>query len=525
MASRILETKTEEEKHLYNVGIERAFISCLLKHPELVRSAQTLVPRDCIYSSNYGVLYKTILAMKERYDLQRQNYDFNTCLIYRWIDASPELREEFSINVGKIEYIDSILKAPDANQESFNKYVEIIKETAVRVKAYRMSFAIQSRAFTADTADNTNKVIQDLDDLFKTVRAERSGGSIVRLGDCVEELIQDSAFNKANKGRVGIYIPTMPRLMQIINGIRRTQFIIVFARPKTGKSSWLLNIGLEVVKQDIPVLYIDTEMSQKEQASRALSNMSSIKEWDIMDGSFLDDKEKLDKLNDFAERLKRQDLFYCAAKGMDTDNVVAIIREFVDKYVGYEILPNGNKKTKPCLVIYDWLKVADSDSLQKVKEYQELGFIATKLQDTRRELDVPIIAGAQANRMGNEKEVGTNAAFNAQNFLADSDRLLRFCTCLIWLRRLNSTEMTEMLDTHTGTEAYYNQMVHVLDQRGGPICLDGIGLNFHGETLTYAEKDKLDLSQKKKKRRTEDEKDAAEKAKMDADGEKYAEQI
>ena len=29
-------------------------------------------------------------------------------------------------------------------------------------------------------------------------------------------------------------------------------------------------------------------------------------------------------------------------------------------------------------------------------------------------------------------------------------------------------------------EDAYNQMIHVVDQRGGPVCLEGIGLRFTG---------------------------------------------
>ena len=36
-------------------------------------------------------------------------------------------------------------------------------------------------------------------------------------------------------------------------------------------------------------------------------------------------------------------------------------------------------------------------------------------------------------------------------------------------------------------------MLHVVDQRGGPTCFEGIGLKFTGETLSYEEMDAVDL--------------------------------
>ena len=499
-----------DETSLYATGIERSFIACLMKYPELATSAAAAIGVDDIYSPNYKVLYKTIMRMKEHYDTKHEKYCFSQELICRWLDsASDKDKEVIESTVSRFTFLNMIQSAAGVDIESFGKYLDVIRQTSALVKTYRVCKNLEDRVMDPSSITDAQGLVMEAENAFSQIRVDDTCSAISKLGDSIDELLDDSKFNKANKGRVGIWLPKFPRLMKVLNGIRRTQFIILFARPKTGKSSLLLDMALSTAVQGIPCLYIDTEMVAKEQASRALSNWSGVREWDIMGGDYIDDEVKERSIKEFSDKLKNAPLYYVSAKGGDVNKICGYMHEFVDRYVGYETLPNGAKKTRECLVVYDWLKVADSDSLKKAKEYQELGFIATALNDARRELDIPLIAGAQANRFGNDKEVGVDAAFNAQNFLADSDRLLRFCTCLIWLRRLNFDEtilMKEYAEDHPCDA--YNQMIHVVDQRGGPVCLEGIGLRFTGANLSYEEVEPVDFQKLKlgKKKRTKEEK-------------------
>lgn len=499
-----------KEEQLHEVGIERCFIACLMRFPHLITSAEANISVDDIYAPNFHIIYKTLLKMKEHYDIKRKEYVFSHEHLKRWIENSKEEEKTIiSKTVTDFDHLRKIQSAPGVDERSFGEYINAIKETSALIKAYRVAFDTQNKILNGVGVGDAHKVLTDVESKMSKIRVEEEETSIVRLGDCLEDLNNDIMFNRLNKGRMGIWIPRFPRLMKVLNGIRRTQFIILFARPKTGKSSLLLQIATETGKQGIPVLYIDTEMTQKEQMSRALSSWSGVKEWDIMGGEYLDDEDNSAAVSEKMEEIARSPIFYAAAKGSDASKVCSLMKEFVEKHVGYETDDKGNKKTKPCLVVYDWLKVAELE--RDVKEYQQLGLIATALNDVRRELDVPLIAGAQANRDGGMKNnTGVDAAFGASEFLADSDRILRFCTCLVWLRRLNYEENEMMIEIGADEpEKTYNQMIHVVDQRGGPVCMDGIGLDFSGSILSYSEKEAIDLKKYKKgkKKRTREEKE------------------
>jgi replicative DNA helicase len=486
----MVETQVFTERDIYDQGAERAFLACIMNHPELANLASILVSPADIYGSQNSIVYKAILFLRDKMSKNGFTMKYDASSI---ISAMKDMKclSNFTKQIGGLEYLSNIQVAP-CDKDSFEFYVDTIRTRSARVHMFREATRLQHRAVNDlvtdnfDIISNSGRIMQEIAESF----CKKS--TIIKLGDMVPQVLGEYKNCKEAGRKSGLQADFCPRFMDILHGFRRRQFIVLFARPKVGKSTFLMNIAIDVALQNIPVLYIDTEMSPDEQASRVISRCSGIREWDLMDGVYLDDEGKKKIVDDVTKIFMASPFYYTPARGMSTDEIVSKMREFKEKYVGTEMI-GGVPRTKQCLIIYDWLKVAEKDSLQNIKEYQELGYIATKINDTISELDVPIICGAQANRFGNDKGVGVKSASHAQNFLADSDRLLRFCTCLAWLRRLNVEE--QEIANKLPKEQYFNQMVHIVDQRKGPTCMEGICLQFIGENLTYKEVEHVNLEE------------------------------
>jgi hypothetical protein len=252
-------------------------------------------------------------------------------------------------------------------------------------------------------------------------------------------------------------------------------------------------------------------MSEDEQISRAAASWSKVDEWKIINGNFVDSKTDKDLLGDFSSLLKDAPFYYSAARGITTEQLISRCRQFKSQHVGEETDEDGVTRTKPCLIIYDWLKVNTGvDGYAEMREYQVLGEICTAIKDVCNELDVPVLAGAQSNREGAGAAIDKMSAYSADKFLADSDRILRFCNCLIWLRRLGPDEQVEV-DSYD-PEYLYNQMIHVVDQRGGPTCMEGIPLHFSPKVLHYTEKKHIPEDAQPREQESDDEQASPEPA-------------
>lgn len=478
----------KEEVEIYDTGNERAFLSCLMKEPKLMNEASMRVKNTDIFNRYNKSIYETMLYLRRKQSNTKEEAHYD---VMSMLTAAKELgREESFLNhTGGMEHLKMVENCP-ANVKSFQQYVTTILQRSARVHAYRKAREIQIESLNAST-QTRSEFVSCVEQTMLSVSANREENAIVKLGDCVDEFLAECQRNRG-ENTFGINVTFLPRLMRVTSGLRRKQLIILFARPKTGKSGFFMNVAVDVAcLQNIPVFYIDTEMSENEQLSRSIARWGKIDEWEILSGRYVEDKKKRESIREIADMFKDAPFYYSPARGISTEELISRCRQFKSQIVGEEEI-DGKMRTKPCLIIYDWLKVSDKDSMYGVKEHQELGFIATAIKDIAAELDVPVLAGAQANRNGGAMEGG--AAENAESFLADSDRLLRFCTCLIWLRRLTKNESEIVKDWAEKLQdptKIYNQMLHVVDQRGGPVEMEGIPLYFTGSTISYEERDRM----------------------------------
>lgn len=475
----------KEEAMIYDTAAERAVLACIMKNGVLMHEAVTLLKATDIYNVYNNFIFKVMRYIYERQSRTgvKASYDVMSLIsATKEIASSRDDSDDFISKTGGMDHLKAIESAP-INIESFRQYVETVLQRSMRVIAYRKARQIQVESLNA-TSSTRGEFTSSVESSILSISTGRSDNAIIHIGSDARALVNDWGKNKGDN-KIGVNVKFMPTLMTVLNGLRRRQLMVMFARPKTGKSALFLNIAIDIAcMQGIPVLYIDTEMSHEEQLSRTISRWAGVDEWNILNGTFTENEVELGRVNDIVTKLEQAPFYYSAARGITKEELVSRIRQFKVQYVGDENV-DGRIRTKPCLVIYDWLKVSDSDSIQNVREYQELGFIATAIKNVGAELDIPILAAAQANRSGIMKGFALNSAEQAQAFVADSDRLLRYASCLMWLRRLGSEEVE--LIRSIDPNYFFNQMLYVIDQRQGPTCLEGIPLHLEAKQITYSE--------------------------------------
>lgn len=480
------------DKHIAHFGIESSILSVIINNPDRIEVAiARQLMAEHFQNPHTQYLYKCMLKIRDKAKVANREYCFDvTSMIDAVKRLGPEVEKHFLEQAGGLEFLNNLQSGMVCDVKSFEYYLDSLFQRYIRIQTFRAAKKIQELAIDSEDA-TIGEFLGEIDSIVGKLENLHTESDIIRLGDSLKELMDEFRANKGQKIN-GLFVTGMPRLMKILNGLRRKEMIVLFARPKTGKSGLFMNIASDIAcGQNIPVLYIDTEMSADEQQSRIIAKMADVPEWNIVNGSFLDDPDMKAKVEMAEALLESAPFYYLRASGYTPEQVVGACERFVEHNVGYMEV-NGKKKTKECLIIYDWLKVPENSSSTREKEYQQLGDIATKLNDrVAKGLDVPLICGAQANRMGAGKEATGNAADFAQQFLGDSDRILRFCTCLIWLRWLKTEEAEKV--AVLPAEKFFNQMIHVLDQRKGPKFLEGIPLHFIGDRIKYIEKEPINL--------------------------------
>ncbi len=266
-----------------------------------------------------------------------------------------------------------------------------------------------------DIVAETEKIIFDFNS--KLLNGE---SATVELSNTIEDYFDFLSKNK--RSRLGI--PTgFPRYDNAIGGgIRSPGVAVMGARSGVGKTTWAVNVAINVASQDIPVLYLDTEMTQELIQSKLMSVVSDTKIFEVESGGFENDRMKFERIQRGVKQLKGLPIHYHNVSGLTHSQIISLSRKWIHKVIGFD--ENGN--TKPCLIILDYIKTMDTGQLKNIQEYQYLGQYLTDLHNFTIEYNIPMLAMVQLNRDGINKD--------DSGVVSGSDRILWLCTSLSFIK-------------------------------------------------------------------------------------------
>lgn len=281
-----------------------------------------------------------------------------------------------------------------------------------------------------------------------------------KMGDDTDRVLEEREKNPA----------TIPGLEtgwhefdRLTGGFQPGDFVVLVARSKTGKSVTLTNWATEfAINQKLPVLYIDTEMTAREQEDRILANLADIPHSEIMSGLYALDteygtaEEKRMRLNVAKQKLREGSYFHAYMPDMSIEKIKTLARKYKMQH-------------NICAVFFDYLKLTSNQasSLRSAQEYQQLGFLACALKEIGGMLGIPIITSAQENRLdvkGTQKDASN---------VGGSDRILQNATKLMFL--YNKSEE----DIALQGECMGNQQLYIAYQRNGQCDCKPINIDFN----------------------------------------------
>jgi replicative DNA helicase len=457
-----------------NAGAERAVLAglCQFGRTAYYDVSDILTINSFIIEGNQA-LYKCIDKVLQ----QSETVDATSIIA---ASDSLGLSTILTKNKTDIEYIRALFNFP-------------IKLPNVRVMAKqvaKLEFIRQSQSALNDAQDKLDLFdgTESIDEIvsipeqaiFSLTNAinSRSDSNPVKLGEGLEERLKFLAANQVEmKG-----IPTPWSIYNdIIGGGLRTGVHLIAARPKIGKSSLALNCGWHVSDTlQIPVLYIDTEMVQEEQENRLIALVSGVENRIIETGKFGQNTIMRQKVYDAVAKIKNSKFHHKWVGGKNFEEIVSIMRRWILSEVGFD--ENGN--TKPHLIIYDYFKLMNDSSLDKMQEYQAIGFQISYLSDFCKQYDSPCLSFVQVNRDGITKD--------SSDIISQSDRLLWLCTSAAVFKRKDKEEIMEDDGPRNG-----NRKLFLLESRFGEPLDEGdyICMNLDGAISKITElKTKFQLS-------------------------------
>ena len=278
---------------------------------------------------------------------------------------------------------DYIMQLMDITPTASNvvRYANIVRDKAMlrglAKAADEISETVYSQVGTpAEMLESAEKKIYALRKGERGDSLEHIGTVLYRVFDHLKELSDsDSMIPGLSTGLRDLDIK--------INGLNKSDLVLVAARPAMGKTSFALNIGLNVAKKyQSTVAMFSLEMSREQLAMRLLSGESFVDSQKMATGKLTE--EEWESIFMAASSLSQTDIRV-------DDNPSITVAEMNAKLRRVDNLG---------LVIIDYLQLMNSSGYGKGSEnrVQAVGEISRSLKIMAKELNVPVICLSQLSR-------------------------------------------------------------------------------------------------------------------------------
>lgn len=226
--------------------------------------------------------------------------------------------------------------------------------------------------------DNVKDIIGQLENLIQEDSSESK--SVAELS----VQYKDTYFKEKAEKDISLGIGG---LREYVDELEKGDIIVIGARPSVGKSALVVQIATNICNQNKKVGFFNMEMSDKQIYERFLSHVSGLSLERIRRAIKYNEgeQEKFDRGNNILqENFKKIDI----VTGVKT--VSQIRTECKNK--DYDI------------IIIDYLQLVVPESTYRGNRFAEVGDISRKLKSLAMEMQIPIIALSQLNRVSEAKE-------------------------------------------------------------------------------------------------------------------------
>ena len=353
----------------YAIEAEQSVLGSILLDKDLIIVVIDIVSKEDFYSDQNAEIYDSMLTLfknSEPIDL---------------ITIVTELRKRSLLEkVGGIPYITSLSSAPDFTSH-ITKYAAIVKEKSILRKLIRTSTDLMQKSYEQsmqiqDILDFAEKSIFD-------IAQEKDQRGLVKIENVLAdsfEILQDLYMRKDKMTGITTGFIDLDRK---INGLQKTDLILIAARPAMGKTAFSLNIAQNAaMKGNASVAIFNLEMSKEQLIQRMISSTSHVELNKLKNGNIEDDEWP--KITTGMGILQNTKIYIDDSPGITAVELRSKCRRLkVEKGLD--------------LVLIDYLQLMEGDGRTESRQ-QEISKISRSLKILAKELECPVIALSQLSR-------------------------------------------------------------------------------------------------------------------------------
>ena len=359
----------------YNMQAEQSVLGAVLLKPETLTDLVEIIRPEMFYTRQNAQIYSEML----RLFTADQTIDFVTLLDAVISDGVFPSADEAKVYLtGLAETVPSI--------SNVKAYAQIVQEKYLVRQLMGVAKDILQDAGDEPDAD---LLLENAEQRIYEIRSGRDSSALTPLSSSMVETLTN--LQKISGPDADKYkgIPTGFRLLDtVLTGLGRGDLIILAARPGMGKTSFALNVALNVAKASgKAVAVFSLEMSKEQLVTRVLSNEALVENGRLISGNLRESDWV--KIAEAASTLSRTDIKI-------DDNPLLTVADMNAKCRRIENLG---------LVVIDYLQLmtsAGGKGYSGENRQQAVSDISRMLKIMAKELQVPVLCLSQLSR-ANEK--------------------------------------------------------------------------------------------------------------------------
>jgi len=353
----------------HDLVAEKSVLGAILIDSSAINLVAEFLKPDHFYIPEHQIIYSSMFTLFEK----QQPIDLVT--------LQDQLKKEGSLKkIGGGTYLSELIDTVPSSAY-VEHYGRIVKDYYTKRKLIELSSRMVEKAFAEET--DVKKLLDDAEGKIFNLSYEHLKQDFIPLKDVLTESFErlEEFMKHGDKFRG---IPTgFADLDNKLAGMQDANLLILAARPGIGKTTFALNIALNIALKDkIPVGFFSLEMSKEELVDRLLVAQADIDAWRLKTGRLSDDDFR--RLTEAMGELSEAPIYIDDTPGASVIEMRTKARKLkIEKNLRF--------------LIVDYLQLANGGRFFESR-VQEVSFVSQGLKNLARELKIPVLAISQLSR-------------------------------------------------------------------------------------------------------------------------------
>ncbi len=357
----------------HNPEAEQAVLSSLMQDNNLISEARDALSVEHFYDGQNMIIYNAIIELNK----DKKPVDI--------VILSDHLKHKDISVVQLMKIVDAI-----PTSANFSHYADILKGYYARRLVIKESYNFIAQA---TTSDDYSELLSSASRRLSTLAQQQIRTSIITPIELVKSGQKDFENRRNNQTGFTGLSSGLIHLDELCGGFGGGDLVIVAGQTGMGKSSLLLDIAYkQCINTKQGCAYFSLEMAREAIFYRMISKISNVQLTRIRTPRCLSSGEIV-KFNQSVAELRESRFFLDTTSSINLNKIVTLTKKIKAKQ-GIDFI---------CV---DYIQLVNSGSKGQAR-HEVLSDIAKELKQMARELEIPVLAGAQLNRSAKE-EAGLN---------------------------------------------------------------------------------------------------------------------